>query len=235
MTITSPHGNWIHESSWDPEHAAFAAKCPCFSGSDLQRLTWASKGGRGRPTPLGTSYWQAGRWLLQNPTTHDFLAAASLQWEAGLFNNAWLFFSDMGGAAFAGETNPAFWLVEAIFQRLTPDVMTLHGSSWIHALQDIGELKTVAAPNQELSGFEKTTIVRIDRMAWLNFPAAAACRKELDWIRRQVARENRDQEFAARPSKRPFLLRILLALSPMRGRRSSKMVHPIDRLKRHLA
>lgn len=241
MTITCPQGKWIHESAWTPEHSAFAAKCPCFSGTSLHRLTWISYGGRDRPKPLGTGYFQAGRWIFarhpeaqRTEGSESMVAAASLQWEDGLFTSAWIFFSDTDGGTLTGEANPAFWLVEAIVQRLVPDMFVLHGSPWISSLREFGEMKVISIPNPAQTDFDKVTIVKLDREAWQNFPGSTMPHKDLDWIKRQVARENRQQQFASQTPKRPFLLRILLALSPMRRARSSKMVHPIDRLKRYL-
>lgn len=232
MTITTSTGLWIHESAWEEDHAAFAENCSCFSVSQLQRRSWVSTGGRGQPAPLGTGFISCGRWIFQKKDTKELLAAASLEWDESLFTMAWLDFEDPQ-SLLRGETNPALWLIEAIVQRLRPDAVHIHGPTVVEALKELGEQKTIVVPTP--TRFVKDVILRFDREAWQNYPGIAEVRKELDWVRKQVAREHRIEEFARRPQKRPWLFRILLALSPMRGRRSSKMIHPIDRIKRKLA
>lgn len=231
MTITTGSGLWVHESAWESNHAAFAENCSCFSVSPLQRRAWVSAGGRGRPAPLGTGFTQCGRWVFQKKDTKDIIAAVSLEWDESLFTIAWFDFEDRQ-SILTGDTNPALWLIEAIVQRLVPDAVTIHGSSVVEALKELGERKTIAIPHAE--HLKKDVILRFDREAWKTYPGTAIVRKELDWVRKQVARENRVEEFARKPQKRPWLLRVLLAMSPMRRRRSGKMVHPIDRLKTRL-
>lgn len=232
MTITTATGSWVHESAWQAEHSAFAENCSCFSLSRIQRRSWVPAGGRGKPSPLGTRFIQSGRWVLQIKETKDIIAAASLEWDESLFTVAWLYFEDRD-AQLTGEANPAFWLIEAVVQRLGPDAVNIHGAALVESLKELGEQKLIAIPTS--FGFTKECILKMDRESWKNFSGAATMRRELDWIRKQAARENRVQEFAQREQRRPWLFRILVALSPMRSRRSSKMIHPIDRLKRKLA
>lgn len=232
MTITTSRGNWIHESAWEADHVAFALNCSCFSGTNLERSIWVSKGGRGRPTPLGTGYHQSGRWIFETKDSKEFVAAMSFQWEDGLFSCAWMHFYD-SGQYLTGERNPALWLIEALVQRLSPDMLALHGDSSFDSLAEIGERKSIAVPVGDT--IIMTAIMRIAGEDWKQYSNLGAVRKDLDWIRRQVARENREQEFARKPRKAPFLVRLLLSMNPMRRRRREKSVHPIDRLKNRLA
>ena len=229
MTST---GRWLHESAWDSDHTAFAENCSCFSASPLQRRSWVSTGGRGKPAPLGTGFLQSGRWVFQTKESKEIIAAASLEWDESLFTVAWIYFEDPK-EQLTREKNPALWLIDALVQRLGPDAVNIHGKTIVDSLKDLGEIKTIAVPTSEKVSTE--VVLRFDRESWKNYPGVAEVRKELDWVRKQVARETRAQEFARKPEKRPWLFRILVAMSPMRGRRSSKMVHPIDRLKRKLA
>lgn len=231
MTITANNCQWVHESAWQPRHVAFAENCSCFSRLPLQGRSWFSTGSRGKNPVQSTGFFQSGRWVLERTEDQEIIAALSFEWEEGLYDCAWLHFYDRANHL-SGEMNPALWIIEAIVQRVSPDSLVIHGKSIQSSLPGIGETKIVVVPTNV--GFFKEAILRIDRESWKTYPAANVARKQLDWIRRQAARENRDQEFAKKPEKRPLLFRILMALSPRRRRRSSKMVHPLDRMRSRL-
>lgn len=228
MTLTGPNWRWLHEEAWDDYHRVFASECVCFFFVGPHRNSWLSPGGRRLPPHLNCGYQRAGRWLLESTEDKSLHMGAQLQWEDGIFSRAWLAISESGGAIdFDDEKHPLNWLVDALYNRLRPDLLTLSGDIPYH-FQNSFELTKIIAPRaQDLKHQE--SVLKIEPDKWKSWPLAHLARQELSWVRRRVEREEKEEARLATPKKRPFLIRLLVAMSPIRRMRREKMIHPLTR------
>lgn len=229
MIITSAGWRWVHESAWEDQHLAFAEKCPCFSNFGLLKMTWTKQTGTAKKPAATTGFFRAGRWILERTTDHALLAAAQLQWEISVFERGWLFISEIEPQMLQSLPEPPlYWLLEALINRLCPDLLTLAGDI-PSALRLITSPKLVTSFTATREVKTSVPLMELTVEAWHNFESAQGARTELSWVRKRTEREKREEKAAAAPRKRPFLLRILISLSPMRRPSREKMIHPITR------
>lgn len=235
MSLTSQNWKWLHEESWGEKHQIFASKCSCFSNVGPQKFSWTSQGGgKGHPLAQHTGYLLSGRWILEEQGSERLLMAAQLQWEVGIFERAWISVSLVDTtASFTAELQPLNWLLVALMYRLAPDQMILSGDIPTSISQSFTTREVVCPTGNLLNSFAHT-LVEIDLESWEAFRFTAKAREELSWVRKRVEREKRDIERLSRPVKRPFLIRLLTALSPMRRRGRSPMIHPLTKYRQRL-
>ena len=241
LTLTHSDWKWLHEESWNDQHREFASKCGCFSNIGAHRSTWLSPGGQGKPQASITGFVRVGRWVLEESNTGKLLSALQLQWEDGTFDTAWIAVSTPEESTLrTDEEHPLNWMIEAVIRRLSPDQVTISGDIPKHIVSsfDAGRCLTPKGHNSinilDNQLMTITEIVRLTKESWDQCSTTKKARGDLSWVQKRVDRERRELEKNSNPRKKPFLLRLLIAMSPMRRMNRSKMVHPLTKYRARL-
>lgn len=243
LNLTTGPWRWLHESTWEDYHLIFASKCPCFSNDGVHRSRVCAMSKPSKNDILPGGFHPAGKWILENKDTKTLVMAANLQWEDAAFQSAWIAFSQSKDQIMEceEERNPIHWLLETLLQLLRPDVVTLSGDlPPFYWLKFSDHKQRIAVPEKFPQGgfrggiLAGASILKLDLETWNNADFLSVARQELGWVKKRAERAQKELQLSNSPKQRPFLLRFLLALSPVRRRRREKMIHPLHRYRSRL-